>query len=233
LPGTVFTMLLPRKAAMKRFAPVLLLPLIAILPGCNGFITDCTCSIHPEKCYPLHQSYVAPTSPENVIKNMAALYINFDPVEYDSTLATGYVFRFQPSDITSGQPDSLIRAQELSFAENLFINGAGPEVPRATRIRLVLQILNSGIDNRVWHAGWKKYVVQTQLTVTITNQDSIKVTGPAWWYFRQEPEGSGRWRLAEWADQPLSSGRGPGRVFTQGVLAASGNTWGVLHKLYR
>jgi hypothetical protein len=232
MPGRMLKKLFPRKVAMRRFAPVLLLLVIAAVSGCHGN-WDCFCSCDPDLCNPLKLPYVPPTSPENVIKNMAALYINLDVARYDSTLATGYVFRFQPTDITVGQPDSLIRAEEMNFAENLFINGAGEGSPKATRIQLVLEIGSSGADNRIGHAGWKKYVVQTQLTVTFTSRDWIKVNGPAWLYFRQEPEGSGRWRLAEWADQPVSSGSAPGRVFTMGAPAASGTTWGQLRKLYR
>jgi hypothetical protein len=217
---------------LKRLAPALLLLMMATVSGCHAN-WDCFCGCDPDLCNPLKLPYVAPTSPENVIKNMAALYINLDPVRYDSTLATGYVFRFQPTDITAGQPDSLIRAGEMNFAENLFINGAGEGSPKATRIQLVLTPNSSGVDNRIGHSGWMKYVVQTQLTVTFTSRDSIKVNGPAWLYFRQQPEGSGNWRLAEWVDQPVSSGSAPGRAFTQGALAASGATWGQLRKLYR
>jgi hypothetical protein len=177
--------------------------------------------------------YVAFTSPENVISNMSALYINLDPVEYDSTLAPGYVFRFAPADITVGMPDSLIRNQEMEFAENLFVNGAGESNPKATRIQLVLQTTSSGPDNRIGHSGWMKYVVNTNLTVSFTNANPITVTGPAWLYFRQEPENSGRWWLAEWADQPVASATpAPGRVSVQSVLARA-TGWGAVRRAYR
>jgi hypothetical protein len=219
---------------LKRFAPALLLLVMATVSGCHGDIIDCFCGCDPDLCYPRKQFYVAPTSPENVIRNLEALYINLDPVEFDSTLAPGFVFRFQPADIGVGQPDSLTRPEVLQFAENLFINGAGDGSPRATRIQLILTPNSHGDDNRIGHIGWKKYVVQTQLTVTFTNTPSINVTGPAWLYFRQVPEGSGRWMLAEWDDQPVSSAGGvPRRVMTQGAMAASPYTWGMLLKLYR
>jgi hypothetical protein len=220
----------PRKAAMKRFAPVAVLLLTVLVSGCNdGDIPLCW----PNCPAPHRPFYVTPTSPENVISNLEALYINLDPVEYDSTLAPDYVFRFQPTDIAVGQPDSLVRAEELNFAGNLFVNGAGEGSPKATRIQLILTPISSGDDNRIGHAGWRRYVVQTQLIATFANRPSINVTGPAWLYFRQVPERSGRWMLAEWVDQPLSSGSAPGRVFTQGARAGSPYTWGMLRKLYR
>jgi hypothetical protein len=203
---------------MKRFVTVFLL-LLAALPGCQG--TQTTQPIY----YPF---------PENAIESLAHLYTNMDPVKYDSTLAPGYVFRFQPYDVTAGQSDSLVRAEEMSFARNLFVNGAGEGAPRATRTRLVVVITSSGPDLRAGHSGWVKYVVNTNLTLSFaSNPWTTSVSGPAWWYFRQVPEGSGCWKLAEWADQPLIPGSGRSRTLPQGALAATPVTWGMLHKLYQ
>ena len=174
--------------------------------------------------------YVAPTSPENVIANMAALYINLDPVEYDSVLADNYVFRFVLGEITAGKADSLIRNEEMNFAENLFINGIDVDHPHANKITLTLQVSSKTPDNRIGHGTWVKCIVNTNLTVDFTNSN-LTVTSPAWLYFRQVPEGSGRWRLAEWADQPGSSGA-PGRqVSTQGGAPVKAS-WTTLRQGY-
>jgi hypothetical protein len=215
---------------MKRFALVPLLLMTAVLSGCNDPV-DPPCRW--PSCPVLSGHYVAPTSPENVISNMATLYINLDPAAYDSTLAPDYVFRFLPYDITAGQPDSLIRSEEMSFAQNLFINGAGEGSPKATRIQLVLETVSSEPDHRIGHATWVKCVVSTNLTVTFTNANPITVTGPAWWYFRQVPEGSGRWRLAEWVDRPPGRiGGAQGRVSIHGALVSM-PTWGQLHRVFK
>jgi hypothetical protein len=210
---------------MKRLTLALLLLMAAVVSGCIVETKPSQTQVHP---------YVAPTSPEKVIQNLAALYINMDLVEYDSTLAPDFVFRFAPGDISQGQADSLTRAEEMAFAENLFVNGAGEGAPRATRIQLVLQTASGGDDNRIGHTGWKRYYVNTNLSVSFTNANPIQVTGPALMYFRQVPEGSGRWRLAEWIDQPVApSGGAPGRVSPRGALAADVTTWGMVRRLYR
>jgi hypothetical protein len=210
---------------MKHFTPVVLLSLIVLVPGC---IWD-----PPVEPPPTQQTYLAPTSPENVIHNLQALFANRDPVEYDSTLADGYVFRFALDDITQGRPDSLIRAEEMSFAENLFVNGAGEGYPPATTIKLVIGIVSHGPDNRIGHESWVKYVVNTDLTVNFADRNPLTVKAPGWLYFRQQPEGSGRWRLAEWADQSVApAGGAPGRALTQGAQARA-LTWGGARRGYR
>ena len=212
---------------MKHVTPVVLLSLIALVTGC---IWDPKTGGTPP---PTKLAYLSPTSPENVIKNLEALFINLDPVEYDSTLASDYVFRFAPGDITQDQPDSLIRVEELEFAENLFVYGAGENHPHATQIKLVISIVSKGPDPRISHPGWMKYVVNTNFSVNFTVANPLLVKGPAWLYFRQEPAGGGRWRLAEWADQPVASvGGAPGRAFTHGVLDRT-VTWGAARRGYR
>jgi hypothetical protein len=219
LPGTIPVAFLPARGLVKHLIPVALLLLAAVTFGCKEDVIappDSPCS--------RRWDYVAATSPENAIHNITGSYINLDPVEYDSTLAPGYVFRFAPADIGAGQPDSLIRRQELDFAENLFINGAGESAPKATRICLAVQVTSSGPDSRAGHASWMKCVVHTDLTLNFYNRASIIVKGPAWWYFRQVPEGSGTWMLAEWVDRPADSASG-----TSGLIP----TWGALHRTYR
>jgi hypothetical protein len=131
---------------MKHVTPVILLALIALISGC---IWDPPVGGEPP---PSPVAYLAPTSCENVIHNLAALYENRDAVEYDSTLADDYVFRFALNDIGQGQADSLLRAEEMSFAENLFVNGAGSEYPPATRIKLVITVVSHGPDNQIGRA---------------------------------------------------------------------------------
>ncbi len=150
--------------------------------------------------------YLPDTSPENVIHNIGALYIRRDVQKYDDTLGQDYVFRFQPIDIGPSQPDSLLRSEEILFAEHLFQTGKPEEdLQPASRISLVITTTSSGPDPRIGHFGWKKYVVQTQLTLTFPNGNQNNVNSPAWFYFKQEPDSSGHWKLAEWADQPSGS----------------------------
>ncbi|MBI5836328.1 MAG: hypothetical protein HZB25_03695 [Candidatus Eisenbacteria bacterium] len=165
------------------------------LGGCIFFPDD-------DVIQPPAPKYLAPISPENVIKNLETLYISRDFTQYDSVLAAGYIFRFQPADITAGAPDSLIRVEEMNFAENLFQRGGPDGAPPASRIGLVITKTGSGPDPRFGHAGWLRYNVSTNLTITFSDGNAMAVVSPALFYFVQEPAGSGMWRLAEWADQP-------------------------------
>jgi hypothetical protein len=212
---------------MRSSKPVILLTLAivaALAAGCIFFPDD----DNKPRPKPVYQP---PISIPNVVANMATLYINQDPVEYDSVLADDYVFRFVLGEITEGKADSLIRNEEMNFAENLFVHGADPDHPRANKITLTLQISSATPDNRIGHGTWVKCVVNTNLMVDFTNSN-LTVTGPAWLYFKQVPEGSGRWRLAEWADQPGASTAPAGPVRTTGAVAATPG-WARLHSEYK
>ena len=146
------------------------------------------------------------TSPENVVNNIAAVYELRDVTQYDSLLTDAYVFRFQEADIRTGAPDSIGHAQEILFAEKLFVSGAGGENPAASRITFSYTISAIGDDPRLGHTGWKRYTVQTTVKVGFSNGNEIEVNSPAEFYFKQDPEGSGLWRLAEWRDLPGGTG---------------------------
>lgn len=143
--------------------------------------------------------YVAPSSPYNVIQNITALYINRDFAKYDATLSQDYVFRFIPD--LSGRADSLIRNQEIDFSEHLFSSGStdGSQAA-AAKISLTIDTTSSSPDNRVGKEGWVRYVVQTNLQITLPDGNVTPVNSPAYFFFKQEPAGSGVWKLAEWRD---------------------------------
>ncbi|HVP38037.1 MAG TPA: PEGA domain-containing protein [Candidatus Saccharimonadales bacterium] len=177
--------------------------------------------------------YRSPTSPENVIYNLMLLYHQRDSEEYGQVLASDYIFRFAPVDIVPGQPDSLLRADELSFAENLFRTGKPAEdLEPAANSSLAITIQSHGPDLRVGHSGWEKYVVNTYLTLGFADGNTLRVTGVSWFYFTQEPAGSGSWKLAEWADQGATLGSFLA-VRAQGPQPARVTTWGALKRLYR
>ena len=166
------------------------------LSGCSIFSPDHR-RIHTQI------EYRAPTTPENVIHNIHAVYENLDFNKYDEVLASDYVFRFQHADIQSGEADSLIRAEEVTFAENLFNKGATlgtVSEPAASKISLKIDVLDSSPDLRVGHADWVRYEVQTTLLVTFAGSN-VNVDSPATFYFKQEPAGSGTWKFAEWKDE--------------------------------
>ena len=149
--------------------------------------------------------YRAYTSPANVIFNIHAIYENQDFHEYDANaLASDYVFRFQQADISSGQPDSLIRAEEVTFAENLFSKGTVTQ-PAAAKITLQIDTLASSPDLRLGHEGWIRVDLQTSLVVTFPEGNTLNVNSPAVFYFKQEPAGSGTWKFAEWKDEPSTA----------------------------
>jgi hypothetical protein len=207
---------------MRSRTSALLLSLGLLAAGVAG------CGIVTPGPPPPPPPYVAPSSPENVIFNLGRTYVRLDPVEYDSLLTDDYVFRFLQGDAPVGRADSLIRAEEMAFAGNLFVNGAGPNNPVATQIRLALATVRSQPDPRIGHNGWVWHVVNTELIVYFADGTSFAVISPAWLYFRQVPAGSGRWRLAEWADQPGA----PDRQFGPSGAAASRSSWGVLRRAY-
>ncbi|HVP37880.1 MAG TPA: hypothetical protein VMS93_01735 [Candidatus Saccharimonadales bacterium] len=167
------------------------------------------CIFSPDTKRPTQPSgYLAYSSPENVITNMTRLYNNRDFTEYGNALASDYVFRFAPVDIIVGQPDSLVLADELTFAENLFHDGKpAANLEPASKITLVINTQTHGPDNRVGHSGWERYVVSTDLTLDFADGNSSRVTGTGYFYFKQEPAGSGTWKLAEWADQGGTLGK--------------------------
>ena len=172
-----------------------------------------------------------PAPSGDVIRDMKSLYINRDVQEYGKILSSDYVFRFVP-DPVSGHEDSLSRAEELNFGNHLFVTGStdGQEPP-ALSIRLTIDTTSSEPDNRRGHTGWVRYYVQTSLTLTQTNGAAHNVNGPAIFYFKQEPAGSGVWKLAEWQDEPVSS-RGT-RVSPQGATPTARTSWGSLKKIFR
>ncbi|MBI5836329.1 MAG: hypothetical protein HZB25_03700 [Candidatus Eisenbacteria bacterium] len=154
------------------------------------------------------QEYLPDTSPENVIHNVSALYEKRDVTKYEETLGANYVFRYQPADIVAGQPDSLIKAEEVEFARHLFETGKPAEgLPAASRITLRITINSSGPDDRIQHRnlGWMKYNVRTELTINFPDGSGNNVSSPALFYLKQEPDSSGHWKLVEWADQPAGA----------------------------
>src|SRR5262249_33750265 len=118
--------------------------------------------------------YLPFTSPANVIFNIHAAFENQDFHEWDNILAADFVFRYQQGDIQGGQPDSLIRAEAISFAENLFSRGTTTE-PAANKITLVIDTLSSGPDIRAGHEGWIRYDVQTQFAATFPEGNTINI----------------------------------------------------------
>ena len=101
---------------------VLLPTLLAALLVCAG----CTQSTQPT-------SYTTPL-PTDPIRSLSALYVLRDVAQYDSVLSQGYAFKFQQADLVQGAPDSLCRADELSFAQHLFktgTTGANAQPPAA------------------------------------------------------------------------------------------------------
>ncbi|HVP37881.1 MAG TPA: hypothetical protein VMS93_01740 [Candidatus Saccharimonadales bacterium] len=162
--------------------------------------------------------YKAPTSPENVLFNLAALYQNLDPARYDSTLASGFVFRFHAGDISPGSPDTLGRADELAFAEN-FLRAGGPGgSPPAASLKLHIDALAPGPDPRAGHGGWLRCAAMTDLSVEFADGRKLALKGAAWFYFVREPAGGNTWKLAEWADGPPAA---PGGATSSSRTAGS------------
>jgi hypothetical protein len=148
--------------------------------------------------------YVAPSSPYSVIQNITALYINRDFAKYDETLSQDYVFRFIPDN--AGHSDSLIRNQEIDFSEHLFSTGSTDGLQAAAaKISLQIDTTSSSPDNRVGKEGWIRYYVQTNLSITLPDGQVTPVQSPAYFFFKQEPAGSGVWKLAEWQDVQTSA----------------------------
>jgi hypothetical protein len=186
-----------------KFSRFIRAALVLVLPA--ALVGGCIFSPNTGGGGNTRQPYFPRTSPENVITDIQNAYINLDRVEYDSTLASDYVFRFQQADITQlNAPDSLIRAEELTFAENLFTNGYNGQ-PAASKIALTITIGSKDDDNRIGHSGWKKYNVTTALAITFPDGNQTTVNSPATFYFRQEPAITGLWVFAEWQDQPGST----------------------------
>jgi len=175
---------------------VLLLALPAGYGACGIFI--------PKVTPPPPPPHYRVPGPYNVIQNLATLYVNRDVTEYDSTLALDYVFRFVPDPITNKQ-DSLIRPEELNFADHLFNTGStdGSQKP-ASLIRLQIDTVSSTVDPNPYHTGWIRYVVNTDLQITKSDGSTDGVVGPAVLFLKRVPPGSNRWRLAEWDDQPVA-----------------------------
>ena len=72
----------------------------------------------------------------------------------------------------------------------------------------MIDTLSSTPDNRVGKEGWIRYYVQTNLVITLPDGNQTPVLSPAFFFFKQEPAGSGVWKLAEWLDVPTSSAPG-------------------------
>ncbi|HVP38036.1 MAG TPA: hypothetical protein VMS93_02515 [Candidatus Saccharimonadales bacterium] len=199
----------------------------ALAVGCGG-CNDFSPVVGPPVSYP----YISMSNPESVLVNLRASYINRDAAEYDRILTSDYVFRFAPVDIVPGQPDSLLRGDEMSFAQNLFHDGKPAQnLPRASQASLVFTIQSRDLDNRVGHAGWQKYVASTDLTLHFVDGNTTRVTGLEWFYFKPEPAGSGTWKLAEWDDRGASLGV-PAGVRSLKPQPANVVTWGKLKRLY-
>lgn len=143
--------------------------------------------------------YLARTSPENVIYNVTAAFQNQEFLPYSEQLCDGYVFRGILDENTNRQ-DSLILAEELNFAENLFQRGSSDRTQKpATSIKLVIITTSKDPDPRVGHEGWIRYVVQTSLKVNTADGGEIVVNSPALLYLRPDPGAT--WCLAEWQDE--------------------------------
>ena len=208
---------------------MLVLAPLATLPGCG--------------CNPIHLTfppvyhhipqYVPNSSPEAVISNLAAAFDREDRVEADSLLSGDFIFRFQQFDIQMGAPDSLIRSEILACLQNLFVNGSAGGDPPASMINLVLVIISKDDDNRVGHAGWKRYDVNTALTIFFADGNQTLVNAPARMYFKQEPASSGVWRLSEWDDEPGSTDRPARSLGVGGADRTGARSWGKLFFLYR
>ena len=179
----------------------------------------------------LLQPYFPTSTPEGVITDFQNTFINLDVAEFDSLLASDFVFRFQQIDIQQGAPDSLDRASALNCLSNLMRSGCSTSPP-AQKISLSIAIVSQSEDTRIGHAGWRRYVVNTALTITFGDGYQTQVNSPATFYFRKQPAGSTHWALAEWQDQPGSTSR-PVRLADPGQVARlRSSTWGVLFRIY-
>ena len=203
---------------MRALAGFTLLAALVLGAGCNP--------IAPQKVTP---KYLCPASCSgSVLQSFRNLYMNRDTLEYAQAISSDFVFRFL-SDPVSGHSDTLDRAGELRFAANLFVRGSSDGVEKpAVGVQVAFDTVSSSPDNRIGHAGWIRYDLQTSLVVTLQDETSHTVHGPAVFYFKQEPAGSGTWKLAEWDDQPTSSSPRPG-----GTLPTAGTSWSSLRRLYR
>jgi len=112
--------------------------------------------------------------------------------------------------------------------------------PAAAKITLQIDTLSSMPDLRVGHETWIRYDVQTTLAVTFPQGGVLTIQAPAVFYFKQEPTGSGIWKLAEWKDEPSVALAGRGFERDRSLprntglpTPASVTTWGRLRVLYQ
>ena len=162
------------------------------------------CIIFPDKkqncptCPPPAGEFLARTSPAAIIHNMAESFHARDFNHYTEQLCAEYVFRFIPDN--SGHSDSLIRNEEVNFAEHLFTTGStdGTQLA-ASKISLAIDTLASNPDGRVGHEGWLRYYVNTRLAISLPDGQEINVVSPAYLFFHQD--NAGLWCLAEWQDE--------------------------------
>ena len=148
-------------------------------------------------------------------------------------LAEDFVFRFQPLDIQSGAPDSIMRGEMLTALLHFFLTGVAGDNPAASQIKLDLTLSTALEDTLPAHVGWRGYRLATRLSAGFPNGNSLEVSSPIELYFRRVPSGSERWRLAEWKDIAGAGLMGRREAEPERVTDARGTTWGQLFNLFR
>jgi hypothetical protein len=195
---------------------------LSATPGCNSATTapqKLSYSCGPSGC----------PSNENVITDFQNAFINLDSAAVARLLAPGFVFRFQLQDAQNGEPDSLTRAAFLGAIGNLFDQNPHAILQPAMRISLALSIVSKDDDNRIGHLGWMKYTLNTALTLTFQDGNQTQVSSPGTFYFTT---GGAGWQLAEWQDQPGSTGRPVHLEGTDRLAKVRTASWGSVLRAY-
>jgi hypothetical protein len=182
--------------------------------GCNSTTAPATTS-----------PYLADTSAENTIANVATAFGKMDSAELAAILPPEFAFRFMPADVGSGSPDSLTQEQFLNALGKLF---AAKSPCSASKIALTITPVHKQPDVRPGHDGWKHYTVNAALVVTYQDGNQISVNSPLEMYLRQTTAGSNHWLLAEWQDEQGSTGAPWSRVRPASAGAPTSSTWGHL-----
>jgi hypothetical protein len=193
------------------------------------------CIFSPDKDDPITGGgeFKEPTSPENVVSNLAESYRRKDIDQYIKLLAPEFIFKFQPVDAQAIETDFWTRDQDSTGTDGLF------RTPLVSEIRITL---THGPADTARELDLPDGTMKIRINPTFLEVD--QVDGITWqvdgdiqdMFFRTGDPAAGQdsthWFLIEWRDIPDPAGA-PGALgpLTDGSRAAVHQTsWGMLRR---
>lgn len=187
---------------------------------------------------PARSVYLEPTSPENVVQNLALAYRRQEIEPYAKLLAPEFVFKFQPVDVAELLIDQWGKDQDVAGTGGLF----GTPMVGDIRINLPHDPAAAPTEPGFDPGVMKIRVRPTQLEVDQIAGNNAGITYQVDgdiqdMFFRPGKadlgENPDHWFLFEWRDlpNPTAASR-PGARSATGPAVAPGATWGHIKTLF-